>query len=49
MTRLGAILQSDQGRGQLARNQEDALMTNREEVLNEVFELALYNDMTYFG
>jgi hypothetical protein len=29
--------------------QEEALMVNREKILNEIFELALQNDMDYFG
>ena len=29
--------------------QEEALMVNREKILDEIFELALQNDMDYFG
>ena len=32
-----------------SRATEEAHMTNRKQVLEEVFELALHNDMTYFG
>jgi hypothetical protein len=28
---------------------EEKLMVNREKVLEEIFELALQNDMNYFG
>ena len=30
-------------------NQKEKIMKNREKLLDEVFELALQNDMTYFG
>jgi hypothetical protein len=29
--------------------QEEVLMANRKEILDEIFELALQNDMNYFG
>jgi hypothetical protein len=33
----------------LLSTRKEKSMTNREKVLGEVFELALQNDMTYFG
>jgi hypothetical protein len=33
----------------LRSNQKETSMTNREKLLDEVFEAALQNDMTYFG
>jgi hypothetical protein len=33
----------------LFANQKEKIMKNREKLLNEVFELALHNDMTYRG
>jgi hypothetical protein len=33
----------------LLSNQKEKSMPNREKLLDEVFELALHNDMTYFG
>ncbi len=46
-----ALVQVEDTGGRLSRDPEPRRMrmTNREEVLSEVFELALYNDMTYFG
>ncbi len=37
------------GEAGLQVTMEEAHMTNREDILDEVFELALHNDMTYFG
>jgi hypothetical protein len=33
----------------LLSNHKEKIMTNREKILDEVFEAALQNDMTYLG